>query len=356
MARDWQRVALAAFAAVALASLSAPGLDAQAAKRPTKEKAQPAQGKDDDDDGDAKGAAAKKKQDPVEAQRTIEAAAKALQAGKADQAVQALTSTLNRGNLPAPIMAKALYTRGLAFRQKNQPAQAISDLTSALWLKGGLTDGDRADALKQRSAAYADAGLTEAGEPAATVAAAPASAPAKSWSTETTAPAPSSGGGGSWFENLFGASAAPAKAQATPQETASIGKPEPPSAPATRPRIAKAWSSATEVHASRAASAPAAAAPASAPPAQAARPAGKYRVQLGAVRSQAEAQSLAGKVQREHAAMLASREPEIDRAVFGNMGTFYRVRFGPYATLQETQQVCSKLRGSGLDCMSVTQE
>ncbi len=56
------------------------------------------------------------------------------------------------GNLPPAIMARALYMRGVAYRQQSKPAQAISDLTSALWLKGGLAAEDRADALKQRPA------------------------------------------------------------------------------------------------------------------------------------------------------------------------------------------------------------
>ena len=43
----------------------------------------------------------------------------------------------------------------------------------------------------------------------------------------------------------------------------------------------------------------------------------------------------------------------IDQAVIGNMGAFYRVRFGPFASAQQTQAVCAKLQGSGLDCMPV---
>jgi len=369
MARDWRRVALAVIAAAALAGLSVPSLDAQSAKRstraaPAKEaKAPPA---DAADNADAKAPANKKKQDPVEAQRVIDAAGKLLHAGKADQAIQSLSATLNAGNLPPPIMAKALYTRGVAYRQKSQPAQALSDLTSALWLKGGLNEADRADALKQRSGAYADAGLTEGGE--SVTASVPGAkerplSPAKGWSTETSGPAPSSGG---WLENLFGASAAPSvpPKAARPTETASIEKADPPSAPGERPasrvRISKAWSNATEVHADRAAApspadaAPSAAAPASAP-SPAPKAAGKYRVQLATVRSQAEARALAAKAKQQHASALAAREPEIDQAVLGNMGAFYRVRVGPYATLQETQAVCARLKGSGFDCMSVTQ-
>ncbi len=384
MARDWRKVAFAMIAALAFAGMFAPAVESQTASRMAKAKAKakeaaagPAAPADE-----AK-AAPKKKQDPVEAQRTIDAAAKLIQAGKIDQATQSLTAILNAGHLPPPIMAKALYTRGVAFRQKSQPAQAISDLTSALWLKGGLNETDRADALKQRSQAYADAGLSEAGSSVASAgpeAKERPAAPAKGWSTETAAPAQAASGG-NWFENLFGASAAPApppapKAAPPPAETASISKADPPSAGeklATRPRVSKAWSSSTEVHAA-APERPRPAAPAAAPePRTAARvataepktapapaavvaapAAGKYRVQLATVRTQAEAQALATKAKREHA-VLAASQPQIDQTVFGNMGSFYRVRFGPYATLQETQAVCARLKGSGFDCMSVTQ-
>ena len=95
-----------------------------------------------------------------------------------------------------------------------------------------------------------------------------------------------------------------------------------------------------------------------APPA--ARPAaatavGKYRVQLATVRTQKEALDLAAKAKRTLAGALASREPEIDQAVLGNMGSFYRVRVGPFATVQETQAVCAKASDTGFDCMTVTQ-
>ncbi len=56
-------------------------------------------------------------------------------------------------------MAKALYYRGTAYRKQGKPAQAISDLTTAAWLKGGLSDSDRAQAMEQRQLAYSEAGL-----------------------------------------------------------------------------------------------------------------------------------------------------------------------------------------------------
>ncbi len=90
-------------------------------------------------------------------------------------------------------------------------------------------------------------------------------------------------------------------------------------------------------------------------PAAAARPEGKFRIQVGMVRTQAEARALAARVKQDHAAMLALREPEIDEAVVGNMGSFFRVRVGPFATAHESQAACAKLKGPGIDCLVVTQ-
>jgi len=355
MARNWRRVALAAIAVATLAGAWASNVAAQA-KQPEGEQ---------EADTESKAPKKKKKQDPAEAQRAVEAATKLLHGGKTEQAVQTLSGILNAGNLPPSVMARVLYTRGVAYRQQSKPALAISDLTSALWLKGGLNETDRAEALKQRSGAYTDAGLTDGGEPLAVAAKERASAPGKTWTAvanePSQAPVSQPSTGGNWFQNLFGASAAPSKAPEPPpsrapeppKETASIERPAPQPTSGTAPRIAKAWTSST--HVDRAAAAPPSPpAKATAAPA-AAKPAGKYRVQLATVRTKEEANALAAKAQREFAAVLASREAEIDQAVLGNMGSFYRLRFGPYATAQETQAVCARIKGSGFDCMAVTQ-
>ena len=284
-----------------------------------------------------KASAKKKKQDPVDAQRAIDAAAKALQAGKVDQAVQALSATLAGGNLPPAIMAKAFYVRGLGYRQQRKTAQAISDLTSALWLKGGLGEDERADALKQRTAAYADVGLTERGEAASPAAVADPVSPTKKASSN-------------WLSGVFGSPQTPAPPASRPKVTASIEKTEAP-AVATAPTVIGGWASKTQVQAAKPAKAEAPPAKEEAPPTRAEA---RYQVQVATVRTKAEALALVAKAKREHAAVLAASEPEIDQAVLGNMGSFYRVRFGPFANAEQTQAVCARLKGSGLDCMPVT--
>ena len=131
--------------------------------------------------------------------------------------------------------------------------------------------------------------------------------------------------------------------------TAAIEKTEAP-AVAKAPNVPGGWGSKTQVHADR--EELAAPPKAEAPPA---RTEGRFRVQLAAVRTEAEAMALAAKAKREHAEALAASEPQIDKAVLGNMGSFYLLRFGPFASEQETQAVCARLKGSGFDCMPVTQ-
>jgi hypothetical protein len=374
MAGDWRRLVIAGTAAAALAAVCAVDAEAQGSDKGQEQGAP------------AKTQAKRKKQDPVEAQHAIDAALKLLEAGKGDQAVVALTSTLAGGNLPPAIMAKALLYRGIAYRQQKKPAQAIADLTSALWLKGGLGDSDRKDALRQRTSAYQEAGLTETGEPTApavpaSVAQAPSPQPAtrtasatKSWGAETTwlptAPGPAQSAsapaasqqssGWNLFGNLFGGSPSPAPPSPPPAPAPVVVAPLPvPAAPVARaepaavqhqaeahPAVGSAWSSKTEVQ-NGAAHVVTGALPT--------RPEGRYRIQVGIVRTQAEADALAARVKREHGSLLTARETEIDQAVVGNMGSFYRVRVGPFASQQETNVICAQLKGTGLDCLVVTQ-
>src|SRR5262249_60334421 len=62
----------------------------------------------------------------------------------------------------------------------------------------------------------------------------------------------------------------------------------------------------------------------------AAKPEGRFRIQIGMLRTEAEAQALSARVKREHPEALRAREAEIDETVVGNMGSFYRVRVGPF--------------------------
>ena len=106
--------------------------------------------------------------------RQLDTAAKSLADGNADAAMTALDGILSAGGLSNKHMARALYLRGVAHHKKARPAQAIADLTSAIWLKDGLGDADRTAALKERSDISREVGVADAGAPASAAPVAPA--------------------------------------------------------------------------------------------------------------------------------------------------------------------------------------
>ena len=87
----------------------------------------------------------------------------------------------------------------------------------------------------------------------------------------------------------------------------------------------------------------------------AAVPSGKFRLQVAAVRSRSEAERVVENLMQKYAGKFGQRQPVVDEKIIGSMGTFYRVRVGPYANAKEPQQLCGTLRTSGFDCLVVTQ-
>jgi tetratricopeptide (TPR) repeat protein len=367
---------------LAVAAILALGADmaiAQTAPAPTAAaKAKPAAKAGPSAEGGEQSQDAAKK-DPNQAQAHVDNGIKLLQGGKIDAAVHTFSSVIGAGKLPPTIMARALYNRGLGYRKQGKPAQAISDLTSALWMKGGLNDAERADALASRVAAYREAGLADQSTGEDSTAAADNKVSAtrsktadqvnsrpittqsigSGGTTAALAPEPasnpsSSGGVGGLFGNLFGGgSSTQAPAEAKP-------------APAPQPVTASTVQSVTVAKAAVPVdSAPAAAKPvkiATATAALAASPAApksdgvaKFRAQIALVRTRAEADAAAQKMKDKYKASLGTSELVIDQTTLGNMGSFYRVRIGPYLSQIEAQAVCASLNGSGLDCVPVTQ-
>jgi len=361
-------------------------------------------------------AADEKSKSAAMVQQAFEGGIKAYGAGKNEEALRAFEAAM-RGGLPSAQMPRMLYYRGLTFRKLGKPGFAVSDLTSALWLKNGLSEAERADAIKVRALAYNEAGISDVpAVPQSSYAEAPA-LPGQSnntpgWQTamagggSASAPAPvsnapaaptpssSSGGVGGFFSSLFGGgSSSEPKAEEPPATTASIANDAPPAAaessswsgttevaqaapaPQRAPEIASPF--VTQVAAAEqpsspasdaapvarsapsgktqvaAAEQPSASASDAAPVARSA-PSGKFRLQVAAVRSRSEAEALAGLVVGRHGEQLGGRQPEVDEAVIGSMGTFYRVRLGPYANAKEPEQLCVALRSDGFDCLVVT--
>ncbi len=365
---------------------------------------------------------------PAAAQKTsangvkaYEAGAKAYEAGKYAPAIQSLSSALSTGGLSSQQMAKALYYRGAAYRKTGKSAQAISDLTSAVWLKNGLSDADRAAATEQRQGAYKEAGLgtgaavgappldAPVAAPVATPAAAPVAVDAatSSWaatsakgaaeasvpnlptaasdsgfvsapsapslsampqgegSAETSASAPLGGVGtamsnaGSavtgFFGNMFGGGGNSATGAPSADVATAAAAPEAAARPSPAVPAAADWGAATSVQSGTTPTAPKAVKKpktAAVDPSRAAA-SGKYRLQVGIVRSREEAEQITARLRSEHSAAIGAAAPAIDEVAFGN-NTFYRVQVGPYASAAEPGQFCSALKPKGFDCLVVS--
>ena len=233
-------------------------------------------------------------------QGAVDAAAKLIDAGKTDPAIETLTTAIAGGKLEPALLARALYLRGKAYRIATKPALAISDLTSALWIKTGLNTADRADATLQRSGAYTEAGLDEQGRQL----------------PKGTAPKP--------------------VAVAAVEPPAAVVVVEPVrAAPVARPVVAPK----TQTIATAALAVPASA----------------FRSRVALVRTQAEAEAVVAKLRAGYASVLGGQAANIGPVSFGNMGSFFQVQVGSFASAVEAKALCAKLRGSGLDCVAVNQ-
>lgn len=150
----WILIAAAAAPEAALAQSAAPS-----PSKPGANKAAPANAQQAPAAAQAPDAKQLKAAAVAAAQKSYDAGTRAFEAGKHKEAVAQLSSALAGGGLPSPQMAKALYYRGVSNRKLGKPAQAMSDLTTAIWVSGGLTESDRAAAIENRQAAYREAGL-----------------------------------------------------------------------------------------------------------------------------------------------------------------------------------------------------
>jgi hypothetical protein len=280
-------------------------------------------------------------------------------------AIKEFSAALAVGKLNRSEMAKALYYRGIAYRKANQATKAITDFSSALWLKGALSNTEREDAEKQRKAAYAEAGGSTAA-PVIDSRSAGRSTPSKpGWQVTNPQAKPGQRSAGAWrtstspsgksepkpqrqassanpvtsfFSNLFGGtSGARSKSNLTPVS--------PPQTTASVPRVS-AWSSTTE--GARATST------GFRTQTQRAKPSarrGAFVIQVAALRSQREVDMLVKRLNTRHRLALGGRQPVVERRSVGNMGALYHVELPGFRSRRSAGPVCKKLRSDGLDCL-----
>ena len=276
------------------------------------------------------------------AARSIAVGIDAFHQGSPEASIEALSEAL-QGRLTSRQAAKAHYYRGLAYRALGKPGQAIADFDAAIAQVNGLSLGKLMEAEDNRTAAYAEAGITgdESVVPAKadkgpqvsartpqprsflTTTSIDAREPAPSpWNTAAIVPPPAPAGVPTPFATavLPGAVARSA--------TAATIVPPPPAG--------KPTSFATEVL-------PGAVAPSAT--------AGSIRVQVARVQTQSEAYALVVRLISQHGAEFDPTMLKIERGVADGKTVAYLVRLGPFADANQAQQHCSALRRSGFDCV-----
>jgi cell division protein FtsN len=205
-------------------------------------------------------------------------------------------------------------------------------------------DEDTAQDVSPRTPAEAKAAPT----PAAPAAAAATPKPTAIAAAPVSKPAPV-------------AKAPPVKPAAPPAkmaEAAPVPKPIPaakapaPAAPA--PKVAAAAPTQPSAPLAPATAAPkqlaANAPPAPAPVAQAPAASGAYVLQIGAYKSQAEADGAWNAYKAKHAALLAGYSPNVAQADLGDKGTWYRLRIAGFPSKDVASALCDRLKADGGGC------
>ncbi len=78
---------------------------------------------------------------------------------------------------------------------------------------------------------------------------------------------------------------------------------------------------------------------------------GSHLVQVGAFRSQGEADGQWAKMQGKLGAFLDGKGKDVEVADLGAKGTFYRLRVGPFASADDAKTYCAGLKERGTDCL-----
>ena len=169
----------------------------------------------------------------------LDKARRALDEGKASVAQQLADSVLTSSSKDPRSTARALAIRGEAYLGQGRPAEALADLESALWVKGGLQGNERASATMARGKAMEQAGLAKTSP----VIAAPAPLPAP-----PVAPAPSPAAAARPVEP----SQPPVEREAPRQLTVARSVLSEPEVPRTEPKVSpttqpSAWNQSTTV-------------------------------------------------------------------------------------------------------------
>jgi cell division protein FtsN len=77
---------------------------------------------------------------------------------------------------------------------------------------------------------------------------------------------------------------------------------------------------------------------------------GAYVLQIGAYKSQAEADGAWNTYKAKHAALLAGYSPNVAQADLGDKGTWYRLRIAGFSSKDVASALCDRLKADGGGC------
>ena len=123
-------------------------------------------------------------------------------------------------------------------------------------------------------------------------------------------------------------------------------QPAKPIGPATAPPRSLNSAAATPPVTAAVKPSPAAPVPVSSPPAAS----GSVVLQIGAYKSQADANTAWTIYKSKHAALLAGYSPDVQQADLGDKGTWYRLRIGSFPSRDVASALCDRLKADGGNC------
>ncbi|HFB2048196.1 MAG TPA: hypothetical protein TECP_00548 [Hyphomicrobiaceae bacterium MAG_BT-2024] len=252
-----------------------------------------------------------------------------LNAQAPEDAIMAFSRALNSGELSIDQTARMLFYRAKAFLLLKQPADAISDLNSALWLKDALPKTYREKAFKARDAAYSALGIDSSGI---------YSSKATSRLKESDMARQSS----IWKVRIVD------KVENQVKDSDNVYPPLPSSIKikkllASPSKVAStSWSQNTQTSFNLNV--------VSSKSVQVSGAKKVYVVQIASLRSKIMALILARRVARDYVSLLQGLVPEVELQPIGNMGEFYHVRIKYWPNKESSKKLCKKILESGLDC------
>lgn len=78
---------------------------------------------------------------------------------------------------------------------------------------------------------------------------------------------------------------------------------------------------------------------------------GTHLVQVGAFKSQAEADGFWARLETKLGDFVAGKAPDTERADLGDKGVFFRLRIGPFSSADDAKTYCEGLKSRGQDCL-----